>query len=148
MEKYIAFKSVEAEECTKADYNFSAGYTITPEQEKEDGYRVRYPDGYVSWSPKEAFDKSHLEIGDDNTITEEIVSDFIVEEEVMTLGDKTTVVKATLKNGFVIVASSSCVDEKNYDEGIGAMCCREEIEDKIWGYLGFLLSTALKGIGG
>ena len=29
----------------------------------EDGYRVRYPDGYESWSPKEVFEKAYLPMG-------------------------------------------------------------------------------------
>ena len=33
-------------------------------QETRPGYQVTYPDGYESWSPKEAFDNSHREVTD------------------------------------------------------------------------------------
>ena len=32
--------------------------------ETRDGYRVAYPDGYVSWSPKEAFENANREVTD------------------------------------------------------------------------------------
>jgi len=34
-------------------------------QEKDDhpGYAVKYPDGYVSWSPEDVFEKAYLAIG-------------------------------------------------------------------------------------
>lgn len=31
----------------------------------EDGYRVEYPDGYISWSPKDAFEKAYHELTGD-----------------------------------------------------------------------------------
>ena len=29
------------------------------------GYHIKYPDGYVSWSPKEAFENSYREISEE-----------------------------------------------------------------------------------
>lgn len=59
------------------------------------------------------------------------------------LGDKTTVVSATLPNGFVIVESSSCVDPVNYDHEIGVEICLKRIEDKIWELEGYLLQPKM-----
>lgn len=124
----------------------------------KEGYVVIYPDGYKSWSPKDTFEKAYLPMGDksannsigialnSNTITQQMVDDFISEYEGLTLPPKTTVVKATLKNGFVIVEASSCVDEKNYDEEVGKQICVERIKDKVWELLGFLLQTAENGV--
>lgn len=58
MEKYIGTKIVRAEpsqrgECVKDTSQFSA-FQLT-----EEGYRVGYPDGYVSWSPKDVFEKAY-----------------------------------------------------------------------------------------
>ena len=64
----------------------------------------------------------------------------------ITLGDKTTVVRCVLRNGFEIVESSSCVDPKNYSEEYGAEICMERIKNKIWELLGFLIQTAWHGI--
>jgi hypothetical protein len=55
MKKYIGLKIIQAEP-QKA-----------PEQRGEypkgsEGYKVMYPDGYVSWSPKEVFEKAYTEL--------------------------------------------------------------------------------------
>jgi hypothetical protein len=142
--KYIGFKSVEAEPCTVEEFN-----KIRPLRysgESQEGYKVVYQDGYVSWSPKDVFEKAYMQVGDNNTITQENVELFLKSFQVITLDDnKTTVVKAELVNGFTIVESSSCVDPANYDENIGADICLNRIKNKIWELLGFLLQTANNG---
>ncbi len=112
------------------------------------GYVVKYPDGYVSWSPKEIFEKAYLPMGEGNTnsITQKMVDDFVADYIVVKMGEKTTLVQATLKNDFVIIESSSCVDPGNYDQECGKKLCVEKIKSKIWELLGFLLQTAKNGI--
>lgn len=133
MNKYIGFKMIQAEPETR---------------DGAEGYKVVYPDGYESWSPKVVFEKAYMQIGDNNTITQKNVDEFIKQLAIQTVGDKTTVVTATLSNGFVIVEASSCVDSANYSEDIGAEICIEKIKDKVWAYLGFLLQTAKDGVSG
>ncbi len=36
----------------------------TINRETQPGYRVTYPDGYVSWSPKETFENAYREVTD------------------------------------------------------------------------------------
>lgn len=92
----------------------------------------------------EAHPDAHIfEIPDSNLITQKMVDDFITGTVVCTLGTKTTLVQAFLKNGFVLTESSTCVDEKNYNEQIGKDICMQKIKDKIWELLGFLLQTAV-----
>ena len=66
MKQYIGTKIIEAEPA----YRCMDGHghiTITDDlpvafpnfPSVEDGYRVRYEDGYVSWSPKEAFEEAY-----------------------------------------------------------------------------------------
>ena len=66
MKPYIGTKIIEAEPA----YRCMDGHghiTITDDlpvafpnfPSVEDGYRVRYADGYVSWSPKEAFEEAY-----------------------------------------------------------------------------------------
>jgi len=112
----------------------------------QEGYKVVYPDGYVSWSPKEVFEKAYMQIGDNNTVTQEMVDNFITAFDVDTIGQKTTIVGARLVNGFEIYEFSSCVDPANYDEALGAEICKKRIKDKVWYLLGFLLQTAKEGI--
>ena len=117
------------------------------------GYRVRYPDGYESWSPQDVFEEAYLPLTVNPelrtaapSISQEMVEDFIRETEVTTMGDKTTVVRAVLRNGFEIVESSACVSAENYDEELGAEICLGKIRDKVWMLLGFLLQTAVNGV--
>lgn len=154
MNQYIGTKLIEAEpayRCEGRIYSKSGPY---PRDIKlEDGYEVRYPDGYESWSPKEVFEKAYLplEVNPElktarPSISQQMVDDFIVETWTQTAGDKTTIVRTLLRNGFEIVESSSCVSAENYDEKIGREICMEKIKDKVWFLLGFLLQTAVNGI--
>lgn len=34
------------------------------DKDGSDGYAVRYPDGYLSWSPKDVFEQAYLPLGD------------------------------------------------------------------------------------
>lgn len=131
MKKYIGFKMVEAE---------------AQERDGQEGYKVVYPDGYVSWSPKDVFEKAYMQVGDNNSITQSIVDGFIEDVQTATLGEKTTIVSVTLVNGFEIVESSSCVDPNNYDEKLGEEICLGRVKNKVWELLGFLLQTAKSGI--
>jgi len=49
MKSYIGAKIIKAELQKKED---------------RDGYKVVYPDGYVSWSPKDVFEEAYREISD------------------------------------------------------------------------------------
>ena len=121
MNKYIGTKMIEAEPMTKGVYNESRGRAV-PGDPNDAGYLVKYQDGYESWSPKEVFDKAYMKV-DDNTdlpsgvsIGQKMVDEFIAYTETKTMGTKTTVVRCVLRNGFEIVESTGCVDEKNYSE--------------------------------
>ena len=138
MVRYIGTKLIEA---------------IPAQKNGEDGYKVVYPDGYNSWSPADVFERAYLPLSintrlntDKPSIAQEMVDDFIAHTEVQTLGDKTTVVRAGLRNGFELVESSSCVSKENYSEELGAQICMKKIKDKVWFLLGFLLQTAVHGV--
>lgn len=167
MNNYIGTKMVSAEPATYGEawlkkqnltHEMIADHPEFKKQvecRNEPGYRVIYEDGYESWSPKDVFEKSYLLVSvnsalrtDAPSISQEMVDDFIANYEVMTMGEKTTVVRAVLKNGFEIVESSACVSAANYDESLGAEICLEKVKDKVWMLLGFLLQTAVHGVGG
>lgn len=159
VKKYIGTKLIEAEpayRCT--DNQMRVDIIVDPDEaatyyKSEEGYRVRYPDGYVSWSPKEVFEAAYLPVTVNEhlrtgapSISQKMVDDFIMETWTTTLGDKTTVVRAMLRNGFEIVEYSACVSAENYDEDLGAQICMKHIKDKVWMLLGFLLQTAVHGV--
>ena len=153
MNKFVGIKLIEAKPITRGNYNTLRGWEI-PENENpnEEGYLVKYSDDYVSWSPKEVFENSYLKVSPnprlktDVSISQDMVDNFIKEVHVSTIGDKTTLVRVLLVNGFEIIESSACVDKANYNEEIGAEICLNKIKDKVWFLLGFLLQTAVGGI--
>lgn len=155
MDQYIGTKIIEAVPAVRKggkvyDLTWPIPRSMEPE---EPGYRVRYQDGYESWSPKDVFERAYLPLHvnpdlktDRPSVSQKMVDEFISKTEVTTMGEKTTVVRAVLRNGFEIVESSSCVSPENYDEELGAEICLEKIRDKVWFLLGFLLQTAVYGI--
>lgn len=154
MRQYIGTKLIEAEPASRVDGKIQpADWPVPNDALVEPGYKVRYPDGYESWSPKAVFEQAYmaLEVNpnlktDQPSISQEMVDHFIKNWRTDTLGDKTTIVRAILRNGFEIVETSSCVSPENYDERIGQELCMKKIKEKVWELLGFLLQTAVNGV--
>lgn len=155
MKTYIGTKMVDAIPAIRRNgMVYVDGENVSENSDPvEYGYKVVYPDGYESWSPKDVFEKAYLLVTpneslrtDAPSVSQKMVDDFIKSYDVLTLGDRCTVVRATLRNGFEIVESSACVSAENYDEKMGAEICKEKIKDKVWFLLGFLLQTAVHGI--
>ena len=62
MKQYIGTKMIHARPMTRGVYNGYRGWTIPAnENPEDDGYLVRYPDGYESWSPKDVFEEAYRE---------------------------------------------------------------------------------------
>lgn len=97
-------------------------------------------------------DKNILEVDDNpklpsgGSIGSKMVKDFIKSYEVIERDGKTTIVYATLVNGYKLTEASSCVDPTNYCKKTGTQICLEKIENQIWGSLGFLLQTAFNEV--
>lgn len=72
-------------------------------------------------------------------LTLEDIEAKIAKEEDWKLGRKTTCVMLTLRNGFEITATSSCVDPTNYDHEIGKSIARRRALDIVWQLEGYLL---------
>ena len=154
MKTYIGTKIIQAEPAFRIDGKiYPESGPVPRSMNREEGYRVQYPDGYESWSPKDVFERAYLPLTvnpdlrtDAPSISRQMVDDFILETWTQTMGDKTTVVRARLRNGFEIVESSACVSAENYDEKLGREICLGKIKDKVWFLLGFLLQTAVHGV--
>jgi hypothetical protein len=120
------------------------------EQESETGhpgYAVKYPDGYISWSPKETFEAAYLPMGEGNDgsrVTQEMVNNFVSYIESARMANH-TVVCGRLVNGFTVIEESACVDAKNYDHDIGFKYACQKVESRAWHLLGFLLACARNG---
>lgn len=138
---YISVKLIKAEPC-KAWKDFKGHMT------GNEGYKIYYPDGYVSWCPKDIFESQYLEMQKEDTVTQEDVSNFIDKVESCQIGEKTTLTQVKLKNNFTIEETSSPIDAKNFDMKIGEQICIKKIENKVWDFLGFLWLCAKCGFKG
>ena len=118
----------------------------------EDGYKIVYPSGLVSWRPKEVFESMYLELeltstspnGFEIKVTQKMVDDFIASVDT-TDGLATVFVTATLRNGFKLVEmiTSSATSPSNL-----AMVdmCLTRIKSRVHDHLEFLLHAAVFGI--
>ena len=138
MKQYMGIKMISAEPMEK---DGRAGYKVVYADGMKAGRRRMFSRRHI-WR---SLPNPHLKT-DKPSISQQMVDDFIKETEVTTMGEKTTVVRAVLRNGFEIVESSACVSADNYDETLGAEICMKHIKDKVWMLLGFLLQTAVTGI--
>lgn len=59
--KYMGIKIVKAEPLSREEF-YKFGNSEGYEEAKTPGYKVEYEDGYISWCPKEVFEKSYSEI--------------------------------------------------------------------------------------
>ena len=58
-QKFLSVKLIGAVPLTRQAYNQLRGWTMPADENGEDaGYMVRYPDGYISWSPAAVFEES------------------------------------------------------------------------------------------
>ena len=146
--KAIGIKMVELQPM-RATLAVDYGYKIGNAHPDDMGYEVTYPDGYKSWTPKDVADAAYYPLSENNDgtkILKEDVENFITDVEVMTVGEKTTVVNAHTLTGFDTVRHSSCVDPKNYSEELGKQYAMEEVVNDLWAHLGFVLQWAKYGL--
>jgi hypothetical protein len=118
------------------------------EKDGRPGYAVYYPDGYVSWSPKDAFERAYFPLADPagTKICEADVDAFLLEPDPTQIEFKTTLVIQDTITGSVQHEFSSCVDPANYDHELGTSICVERIKDRIWPMLGFVLQWGRNGL--
>lgn len=116
----------------------------------EEGYKVFYPDGYVSWSPKDVFESAYLELLRDETlnketphITQKMVDDFISEVAYFN-GCGITCLKATLRNGTNLAECAPYGVGDNID--VEQAACLDKVKERVHCLLEFLLQTAVHGI--
>ena len=148
--KAIGIKMVELTAMTAAEA-LTKGYRVNDKSGDTLGYEITYDSGYKSWSPKEVADAAYFildEKSDGSRILQEDVEKFITNVDVITVGDKTTVVNAHTLTGFDTVKHSSCVDPKNYSEKLGKKYAMEDVVNSLWAHLGFVLQWAKYGLKG
>lgn len=60
LKQYIGTKMVQAEPMTKEEFENRYRRRI-PVSDVNEGYSVKYPDGYISWSPSKQFEEAYRE---------------------------------------------------------------------------------------
>lgn len=80
-----------------------------------------------------------------NTVNQSTIDQLIGEATIscQTLFNKCTIVAVQLKNGFVLVESSACVDNANYDQELGKQICLERIKNRLWELEGYALQKRI-----
>lgn len=78
MKKYIGVKVVEAIEMNRLEAQ-AQGLIRDIKETDEKGYKVKYSDSYISWSPKETFDNSYGELEQDKKNMRQKVCDICQE---------------------------------------------------------------------
>lgn len=66
MKKYIGTKTVMASPMTRSEAEKVLNRSLADAKGGEDGYFIKYPDGYKSWSPKETFEKAYKLVEHEN----------------------------------------------------------------------------------
>ena len=64
---YIGTKIIAAEPMSEAAFlsaKLPLGGGLIMDHPDREGYRVRYEDGYISWSPKEVFERCYREVSE------------------------------------------------------------------------------------
>lgn len=76
-------------------------------------------------------------------ITQEEINSILERSEIHaeTIFDKVTFVAVKLPNGFVLTESSGAISKENYDFELGKQICLRKIQDKVWQFEGYNLST-------
>lgn len=159
MAVYVGIKGVKAHPMKRAAYSELRGWDLPKDENGEDdGYLVEYLDGgkpnvegfagYVSWSPKEVFERAYKPLPDDLKVSRESIEAKIANVAYMQLGQKLTLAIVTLKNGYEIIGASACVDPANFDAKLGEEYALENAIDKLWPLEGYLLQEKLATVKG
>lgn len=123
--------------------------TAWPEtRDGKDGYAVKYADGYVSWSPKDTFEKAYFPMGasNDSKVTPAMVSAMLSDVSAEQIDEKTALVTGKMFTGFKEYEAASCVDPANFSLATGTEIGTKRIQDRIWKLLGFVVQWGRFGL--
>ncbi len=115
MNKYLGVKLIEAEHCSQDQFagakNFGDLSKLSGGIDR-DGYKVIYEDGYISWSPKDVFEKAYREIKTMDNLPQ-LLNEVIPEHQERVLDEMFELNKKITKLDFFIENSEVF---KNLDE--------------------------------
>lgn len=75
-------------------------------------------------------------------LTKDDLKALVVKEYYHRIPDSTvTVCALTLKNGFVVVGDSACIDPRKFDEEIGRQVAFDDAIEKVWELEGYCMKS-------
>ena len=123
MKQYIGTKMIQAKPMNRLEYNKYRGWEIpTDENPEDEGYLVKYEDGYESWSPKEVFEKAYRE---SYGLT------FGVALELLKKGEKVARIGWNGKGMFLVLTEGSEVATENMRNEVTREYYKSVNEDKV-----------------
>lgn len=123
MKQYIGTKMIQAKPMNRLEYNKYRGWEIpTDENPEDEGYLVKYEDGYESWSPKEVFEKAYRE---SYGLT------FGVALELLKKGEKVARIGWNGKGMFLVLTEGSEVTTENMRNEVTREYYKSVNEDKV-----------------
>jgi hypothetical protein len=115
------------------------------ESPPRDGYMVKYSDEYVSWCPKDVFDRQNFIVNSGDKVDIEDVERMIADIKYTNINNKNTLATVTLQNSFQMIRTSGVVNPSGYNHEKGCEVVRETVIGDVWYLLGFLLQCARDG---
>lgn len=176
MQKYIGTKTINAKPMTRQEYNDLRGWTVPADENPADeGYLVEYTDGgqanhpdydgYISWSPKEVFERAYqaqpviTEYSADDVVTEDMIKarglnaprvslddlhgsikDVQVIRHTIPSGNVLRFAVLILDNGFSVTGRPSvAASPENDNDEVGVKIAVQNAVFELWPFLGFKL---------
>ena len=160
MKQFKCHKTVLAKFMTLGEYNsmYGGGEELEEFDAAQEGYVVQYQpvgdekEGYISWSPKLAFELGYTEEAEQDKVAVEHIEDLVASLtfQYARIGTTTTTVcEAFLPNGFSVGSGkSACVNPANYDYDDGCKYAKENAlagaKQTLWQLEGYLLKITGK----
>ena len=150
MQKFIGVKRVCAQKMTRSAAE--AAKLVRPlcnDNEDQNGYMVRYPDGYESWSPDDVFESTYFPLHADDgiDICPQDVLGFVSHDiKTAKLSENVAIAQATCLTGFEIVETSTSDCPSTYDATIAAAIATGKVHDRLASFLTFVLIWARNGL--
>lgn len=131
MKKYIGTKVIDAKPMNRGDYNKHRWLDISAnENPADDGYLVKYQDGYESWSPKNVFEEAYRECND---------MTFGLAIEAMKKGKKVARKGWNGKGMYLFLAYgedlTSCLFKENEPKCVDSICMKTADDKFVIGWL-------------
>lgn len=148
---YIGVKLIKATPMTRGEYNAHESLTNSLGGDSADeGYLVEYTSGYKSWSPKDVFDRAHLEIQNETTLGVGAAHAMLHDVTASKINDNALTVQAMCRNGSVFHETAYTSTPPGSEEhwNVLAEASLQKCLMDVSSHLVFMHNWALNGLGG